>query len=104
MLDVQLSAIASRHRFTTDPNPVIDELRQLAGVRTDILAHMAGTWAGYYEDENTRPLATALRGINGAEQWVALGRKRRGYPNHAINVSPLGAHRDGGISSDAFRS
>lgn len=83
LLDIELSAICSRNQYTHDPCPVIDELRRVAGDRADILAHVAGTWAGYFDDEYTHALATALRQqIDGAEQWVALGRKRRRMPPH----------------------
>lgn len=82
LLDIELSAICSRNRYTTDPEPVLAELRARAGKRTDILAHVAGTWAGYYDDEHTRALAAALREIPGAGDWVELGRRRRGMPSH----------------------
>ncbi len=81
-LDVHLSAICSRNRYTTDPWPVIDELRQAAGDRTDVLARVAGSWAGYFEDEHTATLAAALRTIDDATPWVADGRERRGRPTH----------------------
>ena len=80
LLNVELSSICSRNRYTTDPAPVIDELLRTAGKRTDILAEVAGTWAGYYADEHTRVLATALLEIPGAAEWVELGRRRRGTP------------------------
>lgn len=82
LLDIELSAICSRNQYTHDPAPVIDELRRVAGERTDILARVAGTWAGYYVNEHTRVLAAALREISGAEAWVALGKRRRGMPPH----------------------
>lgn len=55
-LDVPLSAICSRYRYTTDAAPVIDELRRIAGDRVDILARVAGSWVGYYGDDHTRTL------------------------------------------------
>lgn len=82
LLDVELSAICSRHRYTGDPGPVIDELRRRAGKRSDILARVAGTWAGYYEDPYTHALATALRAVEGAEEWVDVGRRRRSAAPH----------------------
>lgn len=82
LLDIQLSAICSRNQYTGDPAPVIDELRGVAGDRVDILARVAGTWSGYFDDEYTHTLATALREILGAEAWVALGKHRRGMPPH----------------------
>ncbi|WP_234057915.1 hypothetical protein [Microbacterium sp. NFH-22A-Y] len=88
-LDVLLSAICSRNRYTTDPGPVIDELRAAAGDRLDILARVAGSWAGYYGDEHTRTFSEALLEITGADAWVALGRERREAPVHgAPQVRP----------------
>lgn len=82
LLDIELSSTCSRNRYVTDAAPVIDALRHAAGDRTDILAEVAGTWAGYYADDYTRVLAEALIEIPGAQEWVALGRKRRGAPPH----------------------
>lgn len=82
LLDVTLSAICSRHRYTSDPERVLEELRSVAGSRTDLLAHVAGTWIGYYGDDYTRRLADALLQIEGAQVWVPLGQKRRGMPPH----------------------
>jgi hypothetical protein len=82
LLDIKLSAICSRNRYASDPAPVIDELRRVAGNRTDVLAQVAGSWSGYYGDEETQALAAALLTIEGADQWVELGRRRRGMPPH----------------------
>lgn len=87
LLDIELSALCSRERYTTDPEPVIAELRQLAGKRTDILAEVAGLWAGYFGDEYTRPLADALLTIDGVEPWAELGRTRRGAPPHSAPLT-----------------
>jgi hypothetical protein len=88
MLDVRLSAICSRNRYTKTPGPVIDELRAEAGVRTDILAMVAGTWAGFYDGPDTHPLAFALQGLPGARDWIELGQRRRGYVNHGSTPLP----------------
>lgn len=72
-LNVALSAICGRNRYTKDPALVVDELRVMAGDRTDILAQVAGTWAGYYRDQYTQRLCDALLEIPGAEGWVELG-------------------------------
>ncbi|GLJ79763.1 hypothetical protein JOF37_002896 [Microbacterium imperiale] len=86
-LDVTLSAICSRNRYTTDPAAVIRELVAAAGDRVDILARVAGTWAGYFETRETSAIVTALRGIPGADRWVAEGRRRRGIPTHGAPMS-----------------
>jgi hypothetical protein len=89
MLDVRLSSICSKHRYTDDPAAAIDELLAAAGSRSDILAEVAGTWAGYHgEDRHCRVLASALRGIDGAERWVGVGRYRRGIPNSGATPLP----------------
>jgi hypothetical protein len=83
LLDIHPSAICSRNQYTHhDPGPVIDELRRVAGDRTDILAHVAGTWAGYFDAEHTHILAAALTKIEGAAEWVPLGKRRRSLPPH----------------------
>ena len=81
-LDVRLSAICGRNQYTKDPAPVIDELHQAAGDRLDILARVAGRWAGFYESPYTAPLCTVLLEIPGALDWVALGRARRDAGSH----------------------
>lgn len=89
MLDVELASICSRNRYTTDPAPVIAELRERAGKRTDILAHAAGLFAGYFDDKYTRTLTDALRAeIDGIDPWLQVGRKRRGGPAHSAPLTP----------------
>ncbi|WP_127818857.1 hypothetical protein [Microbacterium sp. CPCC 204701] len=80
LLDIELSSICSRNQYTNDAAPVVDELQRAAGNRTDILAQVAGTWAGYFDSPETHVLVEALVEIPGAEEWVALGTKRRGVP------------------------
>lgn len=82
-LGVKLSAICSRSRYTTDPAPVIAELLETAGDRTDILAEEAGTWSGFFDSEHTHTLAVALLEIPGAAEWAVVGRERRGTPWHS---------------------
>jgi hypothetical protein len=82
LLDIELSAICTRNQYTHDPGPVIDELRRVAGKRTDLLAMVAGMWAGYYRNPYTTELADALLQIPGATEWVPLGVKRRGAEPH----------------------
>lgn len=81
-LDVRLSAICGRHRYTADAATVIDELRQIAGDRVDILARVAGSWVGYYGDDHTRTLCKALLDIPGATDWVGHGQARRDLGSH----------------------
>ncbi len=77
-LDITLSATCSRNRYTDDPGPVIAELRALAGRRTDILARVAGSFAGYYDTPDTHTLCAALvTEIEGAAGWVPHGRDMR---------------------------
>lgn len=81
LLTVHLDAICSRNRYTTDPAPVIAELYERAGDRTDILTEAVGTWVGYFEDDYTRPLCTALRAFPDLEPWIELGQHRRSMPD-----------------------
>ncbi|AXA97572.1 hypothetical protein [Microbacterium sp. PM5] len=81
-LDVLLSAICGRNQYTKDPAPVIDELHQVAGDRLDILARVAGGWAGFYDSPHTAPLCNALLLIPGALECVALGRASREAGSH----------------------
>lgn len=83
-LAVRLSAICSRNMYTSDPGPVLEELRAVAGGRDDILAAECGRWAGFYDDEYTHVLCAALLEIPGADEHVAEGQRRRGYVNHAF--------------------
>jgi hypothetical protein len=81
-LDVRLSAICGRHRYATDTAAVVDELRRVAGDRTDILARVAGSWVGFYGDDHTRTLCKALLEIPSAVDWVGDGRARRDAGSH----------------------
>lgn len=80
-LSIELDAICSRNRYTTDTAPVLDELRATAGERTDVLAEAVGTWVGYFEGEYTATLCAALRTLPGLEPWIALGQHRRSLPD-----------------------
>ncbi|MEN0021973.1 MAG: hypothetical protein AAGC61_01740 [Microbacterium sp.] len=90
MLTVTLDAICSRNRYTRDPAPVLEELRATAGDRHDLLVEAVGTWVGYFEDEYTRILCTALRELPDLEPWIALGAHRRGMPDHRTPPPPPG--------------
>lgn len=81
-LSVRLDAICARNQYTKDPSPVVAELRATAGDRTDILTEAVGTWVGFFEDDYTRTLTTALRALPGLEPWIALGQRRRATPTH----------------------
>lgn len=82
-LSVRLDAICSRHRYDRDPTAVLDELRREAGGRAAILAESAGTWAGYFDSDETRAVTSAIREqIPGAEHWFTVGAHRRSRPTH----------------------
>ncbi|WP_404474876.1 hypothetical protein [Microbacterium aerolatum] len=76
-LGVRLSAICSRNRYTHDPGPVLAELLEAAGDKTEILAREVGTWAGFHDSEYTHALVAALLEIPGAAAWESSGRERR---------------------------
>jgi len=88
MLSIQLDATCSRSRYTRDPAPVIDELRAVAGDRADILTESVGLWVGFFEDDYTRTLCTALRELPGLEPWIVEGARRRATKDHS--TPPLG--------------
>lgn len=85
MLSVQLDAICSRNRYTSDPEPVIAELLAVAGDRRDLLAEAVGTWVGFFEDDYIRILTAALRELPGLEPWIALGQERRNAGGHTTD-------------------
>lgn len=93
LLSIHLDAICSRNRYTRDPAPVVDELRATAGDRTDLLAQSVGTWVGFFEDDYTRILCTALRELPDLEPWLALGAHRRAMPDHRTPAPPPGHGR-----------
>lgn len=94
LLTVHLDAICSRNRYTTDPAPVVAELIETAGDRTDLLAESVGTWVGYFEDDYIRVLCTALRELPDLEPWIALGQYRRAMPAPSTRgyARPPGVH------------
>lgn len=96
-LSVKLSAIMSRNRYTHDPAPVIEELYAAAGDRLDILAAEVGRWVGFYEDDYTRDLVTALRALPlEMDDAIALGVQRRNAGSHTTTGfnGPHGNGRD----------
>lgn len=94
LLSIHLGTIMSRNRYTSDPAPVIAELISTAGDRVEVLQEAVGSWVGFYEDEYTITLTTALRGLPGLEPWIAEGAYRRSLPDHRTpepsyrNVTP----------------
>lgn len=83
LLGVKLSAICARNSLTSDPTPVIAELLETAGARTNILAMEVGTWIGFYEnDDDKHALVEALREIPGVEPWILVGQQRLGATMH----------------------
>lgn len=82
-LEVTLSAICSRHQFTTDPQPAVAELRAAAGERTDVLAREVGIWVGYFASEHSQTFTAALRELPGVEEWIDEGRRRRSLRWHS---------------------
>lgn len=80
---IRISCVMSRNQYTQEPGPVIAELYEVAGDRLDLLAAEVGRWIGFYEDDYTRTLATALRALPlDMSDAIALGRQRRNTPDH----------------------
>lgn len=87
-LDVELSAIMGRDRFTQDPQPVIDELRAVSGRHVDVLASTVGQWIGFYGSKDTQPLVDALLAAFAdldLAPGIALGAERRNRPTHSTS-------------------
>lgn len=77
-LDVGMSAVVTRNLRTSDPAPVLDELRALAGEDHELLAEVCGLTIGYYRDELCAPLCDLLEAeVDGVAPWVQLGLQRR---------------------------
>lgn len=94
-LRIALGAIMSRNRYTRDPDTVIAELHAAAGDRTDLLAEEIGLWVGFYEDDYTRPLTSALREMPLVlDEWIAVGASRRLVGTHSTRgfISPAAGH------------
>lgn len=83
LLSIHLGAICSRNRYTRSPELVVAELLETAGDNEAVLQEAVGSWVGYYEDEYTRILCDALRGLPGLEPWIELGAYRRGLAAHS---------------------
>ncbi|MDR6142025.1 hypothetical protein QE375_001579 [Microbacterium foliorum] len=83
-LSIEISAVMSRNKYTDDPAPVIAELYETAGDRIDLLTTEVGGWVGYYEDDYTRVLTTALRALPlDLADEIARGLERRGMGHHS---------------------
>ena len=53
LLSIELDAICSRNRYTSDPGPVIAELHATAGDRLDTLTESVGIWVGFFEERTS---------------------------------------------------
>jgi len=83
LLSVRIGGILGRDKYTQDPDPIILELRQVAGVRTDILNREVGSWIGYYDTPETKPLIIALlAAFPGCLTWINHGTQQRAKPMH----------------------
>lgn len=85
LLSIHLGAICSRNRYTRTPELVVAELLEAAGENDAVLQEAVGSWVGYYEDEYTRTLCDALRGLPGLEPWIELGAYRRMSGTHTTH-------------------
>jgi len=63
-LGIKIGATISRDRYETDPaeiQRIINDIYKIAGDRLDILTEEVGRFTGFYEDQHTITLTTALR-------------------------------------------
>jgi len=78
LLDIELSAIMHREKFTRDPGPVIAALRERAGAATEQLNRSVGAWVGFYDTDDTRALCVGLlEAFPGARRYVSVGAEAR---------------------------
>jgi hypothetical protein len=83
-LSVKLSAIMAKNAYTTDPEPVVAELRRVAGPRLDILTEEVSLWIGFHDSEHTRTLTDALRALPlDLDDAIAEGDRRRRAGHHS---------------------
>jgi hypothetical protein len=84
LLSISLSAAMSRNQYTADPQPIIDELRQLGGGRPDILLPDVGRWIGYHGiPENAALTSALLEAFPGAVPFIAEGQRTRDRGSHS---------------------
>lgn len=84
LLDIHLSALCHRHQYTSDPDSAINELREAAGRRGDILAATAGHWIGYYDHPSRNALISAMRReFPECERWIDAGHAQRATLAHS---------------------
>lgn len=94
-LRINIGCVMSRNRYARDPAPVIAELHATAGDRIDLLTEEVGLWIGFYEDDYTRPLTSALREMPlELDAWITVGTQRRLVGTHSTRgfVSPAAGH------------
>lgn len=90
-LGIHLGAIMSRNQYTRTPELVVAELLETAGDNHAVLQEAVGSWVGFYEDDYTRQLCDALRGLPGLEPWIVQGAHRRGLAHHSTPGARSGA-------------
>jgi hypothetical protein len=84
LLSIALSAAMGRNQYTRDVQPIIDEVRQLAGGRPDILYSEVGRWVGYHGIPENAALTSALLGaFPGAVPFIREGQERRNRGSHS---------------------
>lgn len=83
-LGIKIGAVMTRNRYEQDDvQRVVDELYATAGDRLDLLAEEVGLFIGFYEDQDTITLTTALRKLPlDMADAIALGEYRRDLPMH----------------------
>ncbi|GAB6859091.1 hypothetical protein [Microbacterium xylanilyticum] len=85
-LCVRLSATMHRNQYTQEPGPVVAELYEIAGNRIDLLAAEVGRWVGFYEDQHTITLTTALRALPlDMDDAIKIGEHRRNLHTHSTS-------------------
>jgi hypothetical protein len=84
LLEIRLSAAMGRNQYTRDVQPVIDEVRQIAGGRPDLLHRQVGGWVGYHGiPENAALTSALLDAFPGAVPYIREGQERRNRGSHS---------------------
>ncbi len=98
----RLAGAAQRHASCREPNQeetaaAVEELREIAGPRGDLLAEVAGLLIGFYRGTAEEPRARTAAGycrMAGADQdliprWIAEGKRRAACARQDSHPSAL---------------
>jgi hypothetical protein len=110
----RLTGAAGRHAPWREPTAAetaaaVEELREIAGDRGDLLAEVAGLFIGFYRETNQERKAEAAArycvaaGANPDQipQWIEVGRGRAALAAQSLRDGPDGTGESARIRSEA---